>query len=39
VRDPLRVGLGEAHAHLGLEVEVHGQTLRGEQPQQPQHAS
>src|SRR5205823_6966337 len=24
VRDPLRVGLGEAHAYLGLEVEVHG---------------
>src|SRR4029453_13987512 len=24
VGDPLRVGLGEAHAHLGLEVEVHG---------------
>ena len=24
VRDALRVGLGEAHAHLGREVEVHG---------------
>ena len=29
VRDPLRVGLGEAHAHLGLEVKsTAGQSLR-----------
>ena len=27
MRDPLRVGLGEAHAHLGLEVKVHGRIV------------
>jgi hypothetical protein len=37
VRDTLRVGLGEAHLHLGLEVEVH--RLRGEQAQETQDAS